>query len=183
MSSLDPPNVPPHHARQLTMLRRMAELAMDLAEDSATQAKAADPNERRSTDHKLAFARSTQVVRDSIVLENRILEGGPATKQAAKRMPPAPDSRRTPLRQALYDMTRSETDRAARNQIRRMIDERVEEELRADPDHVRPLATPFMNICNELGLKVDVSQLSDEFLGMVPRNRRPPTGPEPPGTG
>jgi hypothetical protein len=161
--------------RELDMLREMAELGMQMARAAA--ARALDPDSQTAPDFArdptLAFARATCAVRQAIALETRIA----AAELAPARAQPAPasahDPRRPALRQALYKLADAEPERAARAQLRRHIDERIEHELLADPGADLPPGDVFAAICDDLGLHLDPSALPDELLGLPPAPRKP----------
>jgi hypothetical protein len=186
------------------MLREMAELGMNMARVAAARALGDGPadTDQPAADPSLAFARATRAVRQAIALEIRVAaEAAPrhnpagdlARSAPARLAVPAPDPRRPALRQALHKLAAAEPERAARAQLRRHIDERIEEELLADPDGDLPLGEAFAAICDELGLNFDASTLSDEFLAIPPTPHPPDmvrhatepslprrNGPEPP---
>ena len=184
--------------RHLDMLREMAELGMQAARiaaqlmldaDPRSSDEPANPNSPKN-DPVIAFARATSATRQAIALEARIAAGVP-TRVRSESLPlraPA-DSRRPALRQALRDAADAEPNRAARTQLHRHIDQRIDEELLDDPDHEIPLVEILLAISADLSLSLDPSRLSDEVLGLAPRNLRPPNfnsadpnppGPEPP---
>ena len=171
-------------ARHLDMLRELAELNMQAARVAAVQVAQADPGAQAAASPTLDLARATRAVAQIIALENRIVAGEPA-----RSAPATHDPRRLPLRQALHKTADAEPDRAARARLCRMIDDRIEEELDADPDQDLPITEALIAIADDLGLRLDCSQLPDELLGIPPRAIQPspgsqfctpPPGPEPP---
>jgi hypothetical protein len=167
--------------RELDMLREMAELGMQMARAAA--ARALDPDSQTAPDQPaapdfardptLAFARATRAVRQAIALETRIAAAEPAPARAQPAPAFAHDPRRPALRQALYKLADAEPERAARTQLRRHIDERIEHELLADPGADLPPGDVFAAICDDLGLRLDPSALPDELLGLPPAPRKP----------
>ncbi len=161
-------------ARHRDTLREMAELGMR--------------NERAPGDAEpspsLTFARATHAVRQAIALEQRSLAATPMRPRSA----PPFDARRAPLRHALRTAAEAEPDRAARTQLYAFIDERIDADLRDDPEGLVCIAELLFNVSEELGLTLDVAKLSNEVLGIPPVPRHPqeiphrndPTGPEPP---
>lgn len=165
-----PLDVPPGPAAELracrlAMLDRLAVLNMEAAEIAAEQIRSR--NVDTTENPHLALTRATRAVTHVIAIENRLIHGEPAPR-APSRVPAKADPRRLPLRQTLHEAVQAEPDRAARNQLRRMIDDRIDEELAADPDCEIPINEALMTIADDLGIRIDVSQLSDEMLGMPP---------------
>jgi hypothetical protein len=170
-------------ARQLADLREISALGMQLARAAAAQALApepSDPEQPAPPDPNLAFARVTNAVRQAIALETRIAAGTLARSadHPTDRSTQTPDPRRPKLRQTLHKLADAEPERAARAQLRRDIDDRIEDELQADPDAEIPIADILIAIGDDLGLRIDLSQLPYEYL-VTPGAPRP-TAPEPP---
>ena len=185
-----PPRAPEtdaeRRARHLDMLREMAELAMEVARHAAAKATSPDPATADAPDPGLTFARATRAARQAIALETRIAAGDlppmraprPARDPAA---PPAPDPRRTHLRQALHKAAQGEPNRAA---LRREIDVSIERELGADPEAEIATGEILAKLSNQLGLPFDPSLLPDHFLAAPTRSaangaHQPPTKPTP----
>jgi len=172
-------------ARHRETLREMAELGM---RNARTATDRIERNERGPGDAEpspsLTFARATHAVRQAIALEQRSLAATPMRPRPA----PPFDARRPPLRHALRTAAESEPDRAARTQLYAFIDERIDADLRDDPEGLVCIAELLFNVSEELGLTLDVAKLSNEVLGIAPVPRQPPenphrkepAGPEPP---
>lgn len=177
------PDLAARRARRLAMFDLLAELNMEAAKIAAEQIRAREPGHPENP--HLALSRATRSVTHVITVESRFLAGEPAPAPAAApapktRLPAAADPRRRPLREALHALTQSEPDRGVRTQLRRTIDQRIDEELAADPDLEIPIFEILMAIAEEFGLRIDVSRLSDELLGMAPSPTAHFTGPDRP---
>ena len=183
---MPPANPPPEDpaerkARHLAMLRDLAELGMNLARKAAE--KADEDLERDDTqaqpgkpDHNLTFNRHARAVRDTIALESRIASDTPSRRAPPYRPAASSDPRRPLLRRALHQAAHAEPDRA---QLCRAIDERIEQELLADPAQDTPAGSVLAAISRHLDLSIDPSKLSDELLVCDhPGWNEPP--PEPP---
>lgn len=172
--------------RCLATLKRVTELSLAMAENAAAQHLAAEPREPDQPDPSLVFARACSSVRQCIAAEQRI-----RTRAAMSRrlLLTPPDPRRAALRDHLHRSAAAEPDREVRNELRRHIDERIEEELSRDPDHQRPAADLLIEISKPLGFPVDLSKVHDDMLVPGPKHRvyRPgPPNPHrtpPPNTG
>lgn len=161
------------HARHLDMLREMAELGMRAARAATDRIVAApEPSDAKVADPSLTLARATHAVRQAIALEQRV-RAGVTPVRPLRRLGPD-DKRRAPLREALHDAAKkAEPDRAARAKLCRFIDERLDAELNDDPEGKIAINKLLEAIANQLGLVLDVAQLSDEVLGMKPRTYAP----------
>ncbi len=153
-------------ARQLAMLRRIAERAMALAERAADDAEAAPRDADPKPDHHLNFTRHARTVRIVIALE-RNLDADPA--RATRYRAAAPfglasvhnDPRHAPLRRVLQKEARKHPNPA---QLCRAVDDRIGQELADDPDQQIAIAEILVTLCNELGLDPDLAHLPDEVL-------------------
>ncbi len=182
-------------ARHLAMLRELAEIGMALARALGQQALVAlappapetpepAPAPPSRIDPGLAFARVARVVRQIIALEARIV----ADRDAPPR-PPRPDGRpaRRPdrsadprhatIRRVLHEAARLDARGAAPAPLLRRIDERLGDELDADPDQDIPIEEIIAGLCEDLGLGRDLARVSDELLDFLIRAGSP--GAEP----
>jgi hypothetical protein len=125
-----------------------------------TAVHAASNSSRKPTDPALLFTRLAAVVRDCIALEARLTAATGATPRAVTLQLRA-DPRRAPLREAFDRAIENHPDRA---DLRRETTTRLDEELTADPDQTVGLGTLFFNLCDELGIEVDLAIVADEFL-------------------
>ncbi len=195
-------------ARHLRHLEELAELGMAMARAVAGAAlhpppapDAAAPPEatpaaprapHRKGDPGLVFARLALAVRQTIALEARIVaeRDNPSGRRPP---PPPPDPRRALLRRAFRDAADPgtggaadpSTGGAAATGFRREVDERIEEELAADPGGQIPIEDILDAICDDLGIDLDLSQVPDEVLGIADPEpadpeQEPPGSPGPP---
>lgn len=164
-------------ARHLDMLREIAELGMKIARVAAAQALDTAP-EPDAPDPSLTFTRATSSVRQAIALEARIVAGIVPTSRpnAVPARAHSFDLRRTLLRQTLHQALDAEPDRSVRNELRREIDERIEQDLCEDPEAAISACDIFIAISEDLGLRIDPSRLPSELLGLEP----PSVPPAPP---
>ena len=204
-------------ARHLCLLEELAELGMELARAAAQQALAewnrppqnatASPAPETAAsrgarpgprlDPGLTFARVSRAVRQTIALEARIAAGdiGPGRRWWPNRLPA--DPRLPVIRRVLHAAAEAETDGAARRDLRRQIDERLDDLPEADPDGELAVDEIIASICGALGISVDPARLPDELLAptwrcapwpvAVPPDTRcdsqprpRPNGPDPP---
>lgn len=156
-------------ARQLAMLRRIAERAMALAERADDDAEAAPRDADPKPDHHLNFTRHARTVRIVIALE-RNLDADPA--RATRYRPTSNvhnDPRHAPLRRVLQKEARKHPNPA---QLCRAVDDRIGQELADDPDQQIAIAEILVTLCNELGLDPDLAHLPDEVLVDEPAGPR-----------
>jgi hypothetical protein len=73
----------------------------------------------------------------------------------------APPPGRGRLREACYCATVDHPDRA---DLLRETATRLDDELTAHPDQTVGLGNLFFDLCNELGIEVDLATLADDFL-------------------
>jgi hypothetical protein len=125
-----------------------------------TPHRAAGTSSYKQTDPAVLFTRFAAVVRDCIALEVRLTAGAGTTTRAATLRLRA-DPRRAPLREAFRDATKNHPDRA---ELLRETTTRVDEQLANDPDQTVGLGTLFFNLCDELGIEVDLAIVPDVFL-------------------
>ena len=118
----------------------------------------------RKTDAVTSFIRLAKAVCELIALESG-LAAGPATKSGL--VPPAlrADPRREPLLKAFREVTEHTQDKSA---VRYGFTTRLDQELTADPEKILGLPEIFYPLCQEFGIELDVSKLSDEIIGMDP---------------
>ncbi|HEX4262559.1 MAG TPA: hypothetical protein VHY76_15790, partial [Acetobacteraceae bacterium] len=181
-------------ARHLRQLEELAELGMEMARAVAEAAlhppPAADPaapaapaHTPKRTDPGLVFARLAHSVRQTIALEARIAAG--TETRTFGRPPPPPDPRRALLREALHGAAeprsgpRSGPGRADASGFRREIDERIDDELAADPAGDIAIEDLLVIIARDLGVTLDYSRLSDAVIGMTDAEPEPEPEPDP----
>jgi hypothetical protein len=175
------PDAAERTARHLRQLQELAELGMAMARAVAEEAlhpapaPEAAPSEpataptRTRRDPGLGFARLAHSVRQTIALEARIAAERDNPSPRPSR-PPPPDPRRSLLRGALYAAApgpHREAGRATPGGFRREIDERIEDELAADPGGDIPIHEILAAICGDLGITLDCSRLPDALLDMT----------------
>jgi hypothetical protein len=114
----------------------------------------------KSIDPALLFTRLAAVVRDCIALEARLTAGNGSTSRAVTLQLRA-DPRRAPVREAFRDAIKNHPDRA---DLLRETTTRLDEQLTNDPDQTIGLGNLLFDICNELGIEVDLATVPDEFL-------------------
>ncbi|HEX4261274.1 MAG TPA: hypothetical protein VHY76_09245 [Acetobacteraceae bacterium] len=163
-------------ARHLAMLRELAEIGMALARAlgeqalAAPQAEAPDPPAPPRADPGLAFARVARAVRQCIALEARIAAGPlPAPRgRGAPRPPPYP------RRETISRVVRlaAEGDGLSAAALKRDIEERLDEELDADPDGEIEVEDHIAAILGDLGLGRNLARQPDEVLAILIRPRR-----------
>ena len=188
---LPTPNDPAERkTRQLAQSREVQELTMRLIRKSAARAEQAldapaptpDPEapRARTPDPVLEFVRLTRALNQTMVIENRIANDdfAPKIRYRSTQSAPTParnDPRRPLLRQACYQATQRHPDRARR---RREIEESIDHHLAADPDQTLQAIDILQAVSEEIDLPIDPAELSDEILGMPPRNFAPPPPPD-----
>ena len=179
---LPPPETPEQRkARQYTLLHHVGTMAHDLACDAHARAKqqlaperlheAPPPPTTQQPDAAATFASLSRAVRQAIALEIR-LDAPPRTRPVYRGATPLPDPRRILLRRVFHDAVAKDPDRARR---RREIDERIDQELGADPDQTIPLERTVVALCSGLHIDLDLSRVPDELLGIPPRPRPKPS--------
>ncbi|HEX4259930.1 MAG TPA: hypothetical protein VHY76_02420 [Acetobacteraceae bacterium] len=169
--------------RHLRQLEELAELGMAMARSVAKSALHPPPADDTAADDTappdpetpatappqpasrsnpgLVFARLAHSVRQTIALEARIAAGGETPRRTP---PPPPDPRRAVLQRAFRDAAGSGPNGAPGTSFRREVDERIEDELAADPGGHLPLYDILAAICDDLGITLDHSRLPDEVL-------------------
>jgi hypothetical protein len=140
---------------------------------------AANTASYKPTDPALLFSRLAAVVRDCVALEARLAAGTNATPRAVTLQLRA-DPRRAPLREAFDRATVNHPDRA---DLRRETTTRLDEELTADADQTVTIGNLFFNLCDELGIEVDLAIVPDVFLTSYSEttnsNEAAPRAPDP----
>jgi hypothetical protein len=201
-----PPGQPPEPAdrttRHLRLCAELADLAMQLARAAAARtfadwaepeplptepadppadrAPAPHPAPRRpasaashkSTDPAVLFTRLAATVRDCIALESRLAAG---VTSAQTTFTLRADPRRALLREAFGIVTKNHPDRAA---LQREATTRLDERLANDPDQTLQPARFLIEICEDLGIPLDIGKLADKFL-FTPK-KTAPTGNQAP---
>jgi hypothetical protein len=114
----------------------------------------------KPTDPAVLFTRLAAVVRDCVALEARLTAGTGATTRAVSLQLRA-DPRRAPVREAFRQAIENHPDRA---ELLRETTTRLDEQLANDPDQTIGLGNLLFDICNELGIEVDLATVPDEFL-------------------
>ena len=114
----------------------------------------------KPTDPAVLFTRLAATVRDCVALEARLAAGPGGTSRAVTLQLRA-DPRRAPVREAFRDAIKNHPDRA---DLQRETTTRLDEVLANDPDQTIGLGNLLFDICNELGIEVDLAIVPDEFL-------------------
>ncbi len=187
MNAIPPdPDQAERTARHSAMLRELAEIGMALARALGQQALAAleapapeapetaPPASSRSApvrpDPGLAFARVARAVRQTIALEARIIadrDAPPRPPRPERRPERHPDPRHAMIRRVLHKAAAADARGAAPATVLREIDERLDDELDADPDQDIPIADIVVAICRDLGLARDLARQSDELVAII----------------
>ncbi|HEX4260480.1 MAG TPA: hypothetical protein VHY76_05220 [Acetobacteraceae bacterium] len=170
-------------ARHLAMLRELSEIGMALARAIGEQALAAletpSPSDPQAvptapapnrTDPGLAFARVARAVRQCIALEARIAAGPLPAARGRGAPRPAPDPRRETVRRVVR--LAAEADGLSAATLKRDIEERLDEELDADPDGEIEVEDHIAAILGDLGLGRNLARQPDEVLAILIRPRR-----------
>ena len=118
----------------------------------------------RKSDPVQSFIRLAKAVCELIALESG-LAAGPTTKTGLVSPALRADPRRDPLLKAFREVTEHTQDRSA---VRYGFTTRLDQELTADPEQILSLPEIFYPLCQEFGIELDVSKLSDEIIGMDP---------------
>ena len=200
-----PPEAAERTARHLRICAELADLAMRLARAAAARtladwaepeappsaeppmAKTAEPPAnpaaapRRSTatashkptDPAVLFTRLAATVRDCIALEARLSAGiGAAVAPRTLRA----DPRRTPVREAIGASLGNHPDRA---EFLREATARLDEHIAADPGQAIDGADLLVDLCEELGIEINLARLPDKYLFALTRtiddDEAPPT--------
>ena len=111
----------------------------------------------KQIDPAVLFTRLAAVVRDCIALEARLAAGPSGTPRAITLQLRA-DPRRAPVREAFRDAIKNHPD------LQRETTTRLDEALANDPDQTISVGNLLFDICNELGVEVDLATVPDEFL-------------------
>jgi hypothetical protein len=125
-----------------------------------TPHRAAGASSYKPIDPAILFTRLAAVVRDCVALEARLAGGGGLTSRAVTLQLRA-DPRRAPVREAFRDAIKNHPDRT---DLLRETTARLDEQLTNDPDQTIGLGNLLFDICNELGIEVDLATVPDEFL-------------------
>ncbi len=161
--------------RHMGQCQRLAELGMVLAEAAAARAQMAfaqlppgpeqdtdqAPRPLRATHPATLFAQLSNVVRQAIRLECRIVAGHAATLGSHVQA----DPRRAKIRRAIRQATDGRPNRA---KLREEADEMLETELALDPDGTTSLPDLLEAICEDLGFELDYEQLATELATADP---------------
>ncbi|HEX4260622.1 MAG TPA: hypothetical protein VHY76_05940, partial [Acetobacteraceae bacterium] len=168
-----PSTDPERTARHLAMLRELAEIGMALAralgeqalaaleapatpDAAAPQAEATPQPSTARTDPGLAFARVARAVRQCIALEARIAAGPLPARRGRAAPQQAPNPRREHIRRVVR--LAAEADGLSFTTVRGEIDERLDDELEADPDGDTPVEDIIFAIIRDFGLARDLAQ-------------------------
>lgn len=145
-------------ARQYGALHTIGDLALDLAQDAHTQAKRqlAAPPAKEERDCAATFASMSRAVRQAIAIEIRLDTAPTRLRPTFRAATPAPDPRRILLRDAFHKAVE-----AAR---RPEIDAAIDEILAADPDQQVPMDNILDNLCQSLGIALDVRRMPNALL-------------------
>ena len=164
-------------ARHFDTLRRLGELAMDLAHDAHALAKlqlAPRPrapglpaNVADNVDYARTFAVLSRAARQAIALEMR-RETGPRTRPTFRPLGAGPpDPRREILRTVFHAAIPAGPDRVRH---RREVDTEIDDRLDADPNQKRPIGDIVDELMKALNIQLDLAQVPDILLGMPKRN-------------
>ncbi|HEX4260929.1 MAG TPA: hypothetical protein VHY76_07495, partial [Acetobacteraceae bacterium] len=86
------------------------------------------------------------------------------------------DPRHATIHRVLHEAARLDARGAAPAALLRRIDERLADELDADPDQDIPIEEIIVGLCEDLGLGRDLARVSDELLDFLIRARSPGAG-------
>ena len=177
--------------RRLAMLRRLAELGMQIAEGLARRAVSAADDAEPKHDPAESFARASRAVRLTLALEARfeqelaaLIAGDKAAE--ASRADPLPEPPRDPsrkpnpldrasahrnrVRDNVWDVMNHEiTDIFRAQETLDDLHERLTEGDRYDSLLYRPLRESVEAICNDLGISPDWSRWTED--GFSPETR------------
>jgi len=123
-----------------------------------TAGQAASTASYKSTDPAVLFTRLAAVARDCIALEARLAAGVPGAPSGRTRRA---DTRRTPVHEAIRASLDNHPDRA---ELLRKAATRLDEHLAADPDQTIDGAHVLYNLCDELGIELNLAKLPDKYL-------------------
>jgi hypothetical protein len=157
---------PPQEAAEEPLSEPLAAEPPPVAAEAATPRRTAprSPGSPHKTDPVQSFIRLAKAVCELIALESG-LAAGPATKTGLVSPALRADPRRDPLLKAFREVTEHTQDRSA---VRYGFTTRLDQELAADPEQILSLPEIFYPLCQEFGIELDVSKLSDEIIGMDP---------------
>ncbi len=179
--------------QRLAMLRRLAELAMALAEDVVARALAAPPDADPRRDPAQSFAQASRAVRLTLSLEARFEQdlaalrvgerAAAAAAEQAARGPGAADARaqdsarllaqRQRIRKSVCEvMNREIEDLAPASELLDDLHERLIESEHYDRFLYRPLRESVEAICADLGLTPDWSLWTEDGFPRDPLNTR-----------
>ena len=179
--------------RRLAMLRRLAELGMQLAENLAGRAVSSPSDAEPKHDPAESFARISRAVRLTLALEAKVeqdlaaLRAGAAPAAAAVDPHPRPpfddpfgwkkrdhpSAHRNRIRDNVWDVMNHEIEDVYESQV--MLDdlhERLTEGERYDSILYRPLRESVEAICKDLGLSPDWSRWTEDGFPRETRTRR-----------
>jgi hypothetical protein len=117
----------------------------------------------KPTDPAVLFTRLAAVVRDCIALESRLATGAAEAPRAStpRASTPRADPRRALLREAFGLVTKNHPDRA---QLNREANTRLDEHLEADPEQTIEIGYVLIDICEELGIELDLAKIPNKYL-------------------
>ena len=168
-------------ARHMRLCRRLADLAMQLAEAAAARAAEAldapapdrhqdpaDPDAQPlpGTHPATLFTRLAGVVRQAIALECRVVAGHAASMAPHTQA----DPRRAKIRLAIRHATEGRLNRA---ELRHQADTLLNTELALDPDGTASLPDLLATLCEDLNFRIDYDRLAND-LGWPAETPWPP---------
>jgi hypothetical protein len=146
--------------RQLQMLGELAEIGLELARAVEAEAKGPDANLDRAM---LAYSRVARAVRQTIMLQSRLIQGPPGEDEAAER----PAALRAEVKARIGRIVRRVIEGGPETpegmeRLKAEAAERLEAEAFGDVLE-RPVVEIIAEICKHLGLKPDWAGLVDEI--------------------
>jgi len=181
--------------QRLAMLRRLAELGMQLAEKLTERALSAPADPEPKHDPAESFARVSRAVRLSLALEAKadqdlaaLREGRapavpdvdpdawtPPDDPLGKKTRDHPSAHRNRVRDNVWDVINHETainDLLPSHEVLDDLHERLTEGERYDAFLYRPLRESVEAICKDLGLTFDASRWTEDGFPPDTRNKR-----------
>ena len=153
----------------------MAKTAEPPANPAAAPRRSTATASHKPTDPAVLFTRLAATVRDCIALEARLSAGIGAAVAPRTRTLRA-DPRRTPVREAIGASLGNHPDRA---EFLREATTRLDEHIAADPGQAIDGADLLVDLCEELGIEINLARLPDKYLFALTRtiddDEAPPT--------
>lgn len=152
--------------RQLQVLGELAEIGLELARAVEAEAKGPEPDPARIGLERavLAYSRVARAVRQTIMLQSRLIEALQAAEAGEADKARALQARRAKVEDAARRVIRRaiEAEHEAPERVERLAAEaaeRLEREAHGDL-LVRPIREIIADICNDLGLDPDWADLA-----------------------